>query len=184
MITELQLKKLIPFIEAIGNKFKNGLKILDYGYGKGILLEYLRNNLIDFNYYGFEVSNSTNIKKIKEEKNVKISIGNKSLLSDFIEKSDIIFLRSIFTHLKFNKFEAICNKFKNKYIIFSVFIDEEYHVEGKKLYNLDDCYRFVFYTEDMIKKYTKNNNLILEYKSKFYVPHVDLYQTIYVMYNE
>lgn len=181
MITEQQMKKLTPFIESMGDRFKDGLKILDYGYGKGILLEYMKDNLSDFEYYGYEVSDSSNVERIENEKNVKTCIGDDDVLNDFIEKSDVIFFRSIFTHLPFYKFEDICNKLKSKFIIFSTFISNEYHIEGDKLYGLDNCYRFVFYTDDMIKKYAERNGFTATYKDKFHVPHVDLYQSIYVM---
>lgn len=180
MVKDIKRTKINYFIDALKDRYRNGIKVLDYGYGKGDLYYVLKDNFNHFDYCGLEINGSENIDSNFISKSKLGLIGSKEE-KEFIDKSDVVILISIFTHLEFSDFEKICSKFKGKYIIFSTFIDDRYRVEGPKLYGLDNCYRFVFYTDRMIKDYADRNGYSVKRISKFYIQHVDLYQHVYAM---
>lgn len=157
--------------ESMGDFFKEGMKILDYGCGYAGYANFMSVYLKDFLYYGIEPKTSSRAELILDRQNVdkRVKLG---LIGSDIEKEaykvcDVILLDSIFTHLVFEDFEEIMDKFKpvldrDGIVVFSVWLKDKNYVEGiSNDYEVEGCYKRSFYTLKSIDQYCENNNLEL-----------------------
>jgi 2-polyprenyl-3-methyl-5-hydroxy-6-metoxy-1,4-benzoquinol methylase len=157
-------------IEPLEDKFCEGMKLLDYGCGNGRISNFLSGRLRDYTYYGIEPQGQPGIDIAKQTFNDSRHhfgyIGT-DLETKALSEVDCIILGSIFTHLSFNDFKSIMEKFKNSImkgavVSFSIFTDTEYKEIGRGAYGLSDCYNLVYYTEKQLNDWVSENNYTLK----------------------
>jgi len=172
---------LASLSEALGEVFQEGIRILDYGCGNARYCNFLSERLANFTYYGIEPPGSS----VSENAIMRASLayGHKpyvklGFIGDAVEQEaltnvNVVILGSIFTHLLFDKFEEICDKFRpvlarGGRVVFSVFTDEHYRCQfPDNLYQHKGCYSAVWYTPEMLKDYATKRVLLIQLKETF-----------------
>lgn len=163
------------FLEPCRQNFKDGFKILDYGCGAGIVLNFISLRLNKFQYVGLEPQSEHGAERINIAKNLlSDDRGNFDFINDQnlneLSKTefDCIILISIFTHLTIEETYSTLDKLlpflKNKKtkIIFSCFIDKEYNLFYPQPHINKNFFGVVKITENQLQSYAIKNNLNLE----------------------
>jgi len=178
-------------INPLEDKFKEGLKLLDYGCGNGRISNFLSGRLKDYTYYGVEPDGSAGLSIAKEYfSNPKhhFDLIGSEIEKEALENVDCIVLGSIFTHLKIEDFEIVMEKFKNSLlrgcdVVFSMFIGDEYWIRGEGgCYGIENCYALVIYTMDQLENFCKDNNYILKEFDSYLAQEVHLHRMFKVSY--
>jgi len=171
---------LASLSEGLGDFFKEGMKVLDYGCGNARYCNFISERLGDFTYYGVEPPGSPlsdaaieNGRKAYNRPYVKLGFIGDDVEAEALATVDAVVLGSIFTHLLFDEFHKICDKFKpildrGGKVVFSVFIDQFYRWQlPNTAYAHSECYSAVWYTENQLKNYCQKNKYALELKETF-----------------
>jgi len=186
--------QMATYSEAMGNHFKEGMIILDYGCRTGRYCHFLSQWLKNFKYYGIEIKGGESEILMSEANNqighdprVEFGLIGDSIESKSISESNVILLGSIYTHLKFETFVDLNDKFlpvidRGGIIIFSILLSEKYKVVGSGgAYGVKDCYGVAYYKKDMLDDYISNcNKYILRDMDTFLAQETYLH-TIYRM---
>jgi hypothetical protein len=140
---------------AMGEHFRAGITVLDYGCGAGRLAHFVRQRMLRFSYYGVEKPGSKyrhgekSIEAAREIFGWDFRIGFDLIGSDFerraIERADVAVLGSIFTHTDYEEMRAVLAKLapiakRCGIVVFSVFVDAEYPLENPGSYGMKDAY--------------------------------------------
>jgi len=162
------------FLEPVRDLFKEGVSILDYGCGAGILANFISERLKDYTYYGLEINSEHGIerldiaKKYLTDNRNYFGLINEDLTSVLKNKIDCVVLISIFTHLKIDAVKDIIFNLKPLFetnkeakIIFSCFIAEEDNVIDYKPEISDEFYGVSFIKEIDLVNFCEENNLKL-----------------------
>jgi SAM-dependent methyltransferase len=168
------------FLEPIKNKFIDGICVLDYGCGAGILGNFISERLKNFFYYGLDTNSSHGNERLNLAKEYlndeRLYFGtiDENLKKVLNKKIDIIVLISVFTHLPVNEIHKILNNLKNVFkknknasIIFSCFISDEDKLIDYLPDIWDNFYGISFIKEKHLTDYCKQNNLNLKKHSIF-----------------
>src|SRR5438105_3164612 len=101
--------------EAMGDRYGEGMKILDYGCGYARFFNFLTGRLKDFTYYGLEAPDSATghgqrcihfaKTSFGADRRGKFGFVGSELETEALREVDVILLGSIFTHLSFETFE-------------------------------------------------------------------------------
>lgn len=168
--------------EAMGDGFKEGVCVLDYGCGCARYANFLSERLEDFTYYGLEMNvdngkESCGVNAIKlaqsyfgKDKRIHLGFIEDEIEKEAFEKCDIILLGSVFTHIPIEEIEKINKKCmgtidRGGIVVFSIFLGSEYKPGIKGIYGIDDCYRTVHYTKEQLKEMYQG--LICEQKGEY-----------------
>jgi 2-polyprenyl-3-methyl-5-hydroxy-6-metoxy-1,4-benzoquinol methylase len=168
------------FLDPMGDKFCEGVSILDYGCGAGILANHISKQLKNFTYYGLEPQSKHGEERLSLAKQYisdpRCSFGfiEHELITTLKKKIDSIILISVFTHLEdrdiINTLDSLCRVFDHNPecdIIFSCFLSTE-----KRLVNFMPHIWSRFFGESYIpisvlENYCKNKNLSLTHCTSF-----------------
>ena len=178
----------------MGEKFKEEMTVLDYGCGGVRYVDFISQRLKTFKYYGIEPPNGTTKATIedlkircKNDSRIELGYIGEEIESKAYKESDVIVLGSIFTHLKFDKFNEICDKFvkymkRDCSIVFSVFLSNEEHVRGKNnCYGQKDCWSQSYYIKNKIEDYATERGMSLKLKETFTSKH-DKFQEVHQIF--
>jgi hypothetical protein len=163
------------FIDPIKYKFKDGLTIIDYGCGAGILANFISARLKDFIYYGLEPDSDHGTERINlamdsfQDNRVEFGfIDEYDYLIDE-NKIDAVVLISIFTHFKIDKIcEILDNVIKvfdkspDATVIFSCFPAEVARVDYDQPNINEGFYGASYIKLEELENYCHSKNLILE----------------------
>jgi SAM-dependent methyltransferase len=156
------------------------MKILDYGCGNARYCNFISERLADFTYYGVEppgspvsqgaIDGARRAYGIKPY--VKLGFIGEEVEAEALQQVDGVVLGSIFTHLLFDQFEAICAKFqpildRGGKVVFSVFLDQVSRWGTNNAYQHKECYSAVWYTQEMLDKYAAKNKVTIQLKETF-----------------
>jgi len=173
---------LSTFMEAMGDNFREGMTILDYGCGSARLCNFMSKRLKDFTYYGVEQPGGTghSTRAIEYAKmcfghDERVSLGmiGDEVEKEGLEKADTVLLLSIFTHLKIEDANAIMDKFmplisRGGTVIFSAFLKDRYKIVGKDMgYGLPGCYFAVYYTQEQLDEMEKRLDIKITQVGRF-----------------
>jgi len=167
---------LASFAEAMGEKYKEGMKILDYGCGSARFANFLSKRLLKFHYIGLEREESSwgvnCIEKAKElfghDSRVEVGYTDTDLDKKAIETCDTVLLLSVFTHTTIEETERILKKLlpiveRGGNIVFSVIFGNDYKLRGYA-YGFTDNYNITYNTKEQIEelknKLNVNMNLV------------------------
>ena len=168
------------FLEPVRDLFKEGVSILDYGCGAGILANFISERLKDYTYYGLEINSEHGIERLDiakkyltDDRNY-FGLINEDLRSVLKNKIDCVVLISIFTHLKIDAVKDIIFNLKPLFetnreakIIFSCFIAEEDTVHNYQPEISEGFYGVSFIRETDLVNCCNDNNLKLSKCSDF-----------------
>ncbi len=181
---------MASFANAMGDKFKEGMVLLDYGCGSGRFCNFMSKRLKDFSYYGVERLGSS----IKWGENAisfareyfggdpRVSLGfiGDKIEREAIDKADVVLLLSIFTHVPLEETNEIMDKLmpiinKGGSVIFSMFIENNYQCVSLnpviRSYGFENFYFKVNYTERQIKDIAKRLNIKID-KNGTFINHI------------
>jgi len=157
---------LASFSEAMGDSFREGMSVLDYGSGAGRYAQFLRQRLQRFEYYGLEKSGSNfqhGEKSIKAgrklfrwDRRIRFDMIGSRLEAKAIANASVVVLGSVFTHVDYDEMKTILSKFKpivarDGKVIFSIFLADAYRIENRGIYGIERCYNRVWFTADQIQ---------------------------------
>ena len=150
---------IASFINAMGDKYKEGMKILDYGCGSARVCNFLSKRLIDFNYIGLErvesdyCRNCINkaIELFKKDPRVEVGYIDTDLDRKAIATCDTVLLLSVFTHTTIEETERILIKLlpvieRGGNIVFSMIHGDSYKLGKDNTYGFKDNYRITYNT--------------------------------------
>lgn len=165
---------------GLGDNFCEGMKVLDYGCGNGRYANFLSYRIKDFTYYGLEVKGGVSeiaVNKAKElfENDNRVQFGfiDNDEEKIFLDSVNSVILGSIFTHLNFDDFKLVMEKFKpiikkNGVVSFSVFISDITHTDGVPgMYGIPNCYPLSYYSLKDMNEYCEENNYLLTKVDEF-----------------
>jgi len=153
---------------GFGQKYGEGLQILDYGCGGARMANFLARRLRSFRYIGVEPETGaplgdnehTNLHLCEaafgHDPRVRFGAIGSDVEADALAHVDIIVAGSIFTHLPFREFREVSEKFRDALargadFVFSVFIEAEYgHYGERGIYGVPTCWSYINYTQAMI----------------------------------
>jgi len=164
---------MASFFEPIRHLFKDGISVLDYGCGQGRFANFMMKRLDRFSYYGFEregsawssdlMSSTLHNFDLINDKRVRFAYIGGGLEEEAMAKCDAAIMASVFTHLRFESFLGIMDKFDGfirdgNPLVFSVFVKEKYRVSRTiEKYGFEDCYSRVVYSWDQLEEFSKDN---------------------------
>lgn len=167
---------IASFVNAMGEKYKEGMKILDYGCGSARVSNFLSKRLKDFHYIGIEKFKShyteTCINKAIElfghDERVIVGYTESELEKKAIEICETVLLLSVFTHTTIEETERILKKLlpiidRGGNIVFSMIHGNKYELKGNA-YDFKDNYSITYNTikqvDDLKNKLNINIDLI------------------------
>jgi len=161
--------------ESMGEYFKEGLKVLDYGCGSGRYCNFLSKYLKEFTYYGVEIEGSeghigmkTGMGSFGHDPRVNFGLIDSDMEKEVLSVVDVVLLGSIYTHLLFDDFIKVNDKFlpvidRVGTIVFSAFVGPEYVFPNKGgAYSVENCYGVVIYTIGQLEKYCYDREVEIE----------------------
>jgi SAM-dependent methyltransferase len=168
------------FFYPIWDKFKNNIRVLDYGCGAGILCNYISGQLEDFSYIGLEPDTEHGRERISlakqyfNDSRCEFGLIEHDLSNALKQKPDVIILISVFTHMVEQDIEIILNNLikvfeynPNCEIVFSCFLDTVQHVKEHQPNIWERFYGESYITFDFLKNFCTGNELIISKESEF-----------------
>lgn len=154
---------MASFANAMGDFYKEGMKILDYGCGSARFANFLSQRLQNFSYIGLERKESdwgvSCINKAKElfENDPRVNVGyvGSDIDNMAIETCEVVLLLSVFTHTTIEETEIILKKLlpivdRGGCVIFSVIFGNKYELRGSA-YGFLDNYNITYNTKQQIE---------------------------------
>jgi SAM-dependent methyltransferase len=175
----------------MGNSFREGLIVLDYGCGAGRYAQFLRQRLKTFQYYGLEKQGSAfrhGEKSIKIARKlfrwdgrVKFDLIGSRLEATALAQSEVVVLGSIFTHVDSEELEHVLKKLqpvvtRGGKIVFSIFIADQYQLEGKGAYGIENCYERAWFTAEQLQQLCDQNGWAAAEKESFVAQDVNVHR--------
>jgi SAM-dependent methyltransferase len=182
---------LASLSEAMGDSFREGMIVLDYGCGAGRYAQFLRQRLTRFSYYGLEKPGSVvqhgerSIEAARElfegDERAAFSLIGSPLETNALERADVAVLGSIFTHVDFDELKNILYKLepivaRRGKVAFSIFIDDAYRLESPGAYGFADCYGRVWFSEKQLEQLCTGNGWVAAEKEAFLAQEVNLHR--------
>jgi SAM-dependent methyltransferase len=151
---------MASLIRPMGERFREGVRIIDYGCGYGRLFNFITGHLRDFHYYGAEPLGGryldTAISYFGMDPRATFLTCEEVVKSPEILKSDAVILGSVFTHLRPVTCEYILSTLwpivtNGGMIIFSVMMKPGISFFQPGAYGFQDCYGQSFQTKEWIR---------------------------------
>jgi SAM-dependent methyltransferase len=182
---------LASLSEAMGESFREGIAVLDYGCGAGRYAQFLRQRLRSFEYYGLEKPGSavqhgeksikTARKLFRWDRRIRFNLIGSRLEAKALSRVSVVLLGSIFTHVDFDELQRILKKMqpvlsRGGKVVFSIFLADAYRLEDKGLYGFEGCYSRVWFTEEQIQRLCDQNDWAVVEKESFVAQEVNLHR--------
>jgi len=184
---------IASFINAMGDEYKEGMKILDYGCGSARVANFLSKRLKNFNYIGLERIESdwgqTCINKAIElfgnDPRVEIGYINTELDEKSINISNTVLLLSVFTHTTIETTEEIIIKLlpiveRGGDIVFSMIHGDNYVLKGSA-YGFENNFQITYNTREQVSVLATKLNVNIDLIDTF---DTDIRHWIYRIYKK
>ena len=170
---------------GLGEKFKEGMWVIDWGCGYGRYYNWLEAVLEDFFYYGFEPRGKNNGDLLIKFCRKTFELAHEPCLFEFIDNDEVVvnalltcdavILGSIFTHISIEAAHKLVQKFtplldRDGVVVFSVIIGDEYTL-GEPAYEVEGSYHLVTHTEKQIEELAEKNDCTLTKTGSFTTNH-------------
>jgi hypothetical protein len=167
------------FLDAIKYKFKEGISIIDYGCGAGILSNFISSRLETFSYVGLEPKSQHGQERIALGREYfndpRILFG---FTDDFLNikdnKVDAIILISVFTHMIFDDIKHVLDNLFQVFmsnpectIVFSCFISDTAKIVYHQPHIWERFYGESYITLVDLQTYCDEHNVNLEKHTEF-----------------
>jgi len=175
---------------GFGEKWREGVAVLDYGCGGARFANFLSRRLQDFRYVGVEPESGapidescatkagpTNLQLCEttfgHDPRVRFGAIGSEVELDALAHVDVIVAGSVFTHLPFRFFEQVMDKFRGTIargadLVFSVFLGDAYSQNGGPgLYGVENCWTWVVYTRAMLDELAERLDVKVEETGTF-----------------
>jgi hypothetical protein len=173
--------------EAIGERYQEGITLLDYGCGYGRFFNFLTGRLRNFTYYGLEIPNCPTqhgercIQYAKEtfgaDRRAKFGFSESELEDEALNAAHVVLLGSVFSHVDFERFQLLFRRFmpvldRGDAVVFSILLADGYKCTGPGfLLGMHDYfYQDVRYTRRQLSEYFEKERLILTEGEYFQAP--------------
>jgi cyclopropane fatty-acyl-phospholipid synthase-like methyltransferase len=158
---------LASLSSAMGASFRDGMTILDYGCGAGRYAQFMRQRLTRFTYIGVEKPGSASRhgersieaaqQIFRDDRRVTFGLIGSETETAAGARADVAVLGSVFTHVDLDELQRIFAKLRpiamrGGKIVFSIFIDEAYRLEGPGGYGFPDCYGRAWFTHVQLRQ--------------------------------
>jgi SAM-dependent methyltransferase len=182
---------LASLSEAMGESFREGLTVLDYGCGAGRYAHFLRQRLKTFRYDGLEKPGSVfqhGEKSIKIARKlfrwaprIRFDLIGSHLETVALARAEVVVLGSVFTHVDLEELRLILRKLQSVIarggiVVFSIFIADAYRLEGKGAYGLENCYERVWYTAQQLSELYGQNGWVATERETFVAQEVNVHR--------
>lgn len=181
---------LASLSEAMGEGFREGMTVLDYGCGAGRYAQFLRQRLARFTYVGLERPGSDfrhgekSVAAAQElfagDDRITFGLLGSTLEAHALMHADIAVLGSIFTHLDFVELTRILAKLSpivaRGRIVFSIFIDETFRLEEPGAYGFADCYGRAWFTAGQLRQVCEENGWVAAERETFVAQDVNVHR--------
>ena len=172
---------MATLLDPMGERFCEGVKILDYGCGCARLFNFITGYLKEFRYFGAEPEGGKELKIAKaffdDDPRALFISCESAILSKVVLSCDAVILGSIFTHLLTEKCESILESLwpivdNGGMIIFTAMFKPEAQAIRSGAHGFKDCYGVSFQRNGWIED--------LERKFSHEIPQVDTFQDHYI----
>lgn len=174
----------------MGDRFRDGMSVLDYGCGVGRYAHFLRQRLDRFEYVGLEKPGAENrhgensvavARKIfRRDPRCGFDLIGSDTETRALSRADVAVLGSIFTHVDFGEVQRILEKLQpvadRGVVVFSIFLDDHERLEGPGAYGFPDCYGRVWFTRDQLEALCHANGWKLEESESFLAQDVNVHR--------
>jgi SAM-dependent methyltransferase len=182
---------LASLSEAMGEIFREGMVVLDYGCGGGRYAQFLRQRLKRFEYYGLEKPGSKSqhgekciraARKIfRWDFRIRFDLIGSRLERTVLTCATVVVLGSIFTHVDLAELRHILKKLqpvisRGGKVVFSIFLAEAYRLEDEGIYGFARCYNRVWHTREQIQGLCDENGWAAAEKESFLARDLNLHQ--------
>jgi SAM-dependent methyltransferase len=186
---------LASLSEPLGERFRNGMKVLDYGCGGGRYANFLSERLEDFQYFGVEKRNSgyghgegaikAARKLYGQDPRVQFGFTRTRFEAKAVGTADIVVLGSVITHVAIDEAGRIFDTVapvagRGGVIVFSAFMADAYRLEGRGSYGFVDCYERAYYTGEQLRDLCSERNLTFVEEEGFLAQHVNMHHIFLV----
>jgi cyclopropane fatty-acyl-phospholipid synthase-like methyltransferase len=177
--------------EAMGESFREGMAVLDYGCGAGRYAQFFRQRLKRFEYYGLEKPGSsyqhgeksikTARKLFRWDRRVRFDLIGSPLESKAIARASVAVLGSIFTHVDFDELQSILKKLQQIIssggkVVFSIFLADTYRLEDEGIYGQRNCYSRVWFTGEQLERVCDANDWFIVEMDSFVAQEVNVHR--------
>lgn len=172
--------------EAMGNRWNEGMRLLDYGCGTARFANFMSGRLRNFTYFGVDVReshagpgiglNGVNVasEALKGDRRICLDYIGSDIDGFGVDTTDVGLAASVFTHLTVESSRAILEKLRpivnrGGIIVYTLILGDEYATIGPGGHGLSDCFSIVTNTPDQFAGYGER---------------VGLYRTMYGTYDQ
>lgn len=181
---------LASLSEAMGAGFREDMSVLDYGCGAGRYAQFLRQRLTRFTYYGLEnpggrvrhgeKSIAAGRELFRGDPRVALDVLGGPLEGTALARADVAVLGSIFTHVDLDEMARILNRMqaitaRGGKIVFSIFLDDAYRLEGPGAYGFAESYDRVWFTREQLAPLFDERGLAATETESFLAQEVNLH---------
>ena len=168
---------MASFANAMGNKFKEGVVLFDYGCGSARFCNFMSKRLDNFFYYGVEKLGSLDNWGEKaiayaqshfgKDNRIKLGFIGDDVEKEAINNAEVALLLSIFTHTDIKEMNSIMDKLmpiilRGGSVIFSVFIRDTYRCINNLAYGFERCYAKTEYNQKQINEISERLNINID----------------------
>jgi SAM-dependent methyltransferase len=163
--------------EGMGARFREGVRVLDFGCGYGRFFNFLTGRLRSFAYFGLELSGSVTehgeqclrfaVSAFGKDGRAEFGFTGTDFEKRALKEAEIVLVGSVFPHLDFKRLDQLFSKFipvieKGGAVVFSILLSDEYRCVGPGFYLEmgDYFYQEVRYTRPQLAGYFGSKNLV------------------------
>lgn len=184
---------LASLSEGMAGRFREELKVLDYGCGVGRLCNFMSARLKSFAYVGLEKGGGVSghgeqCVRIASavfgmDSRARFGLIGSTLHSEAVQQSDVAVLGSVFTHLGADGVEAILTNLqpimdRGGAVVCSIFTADQPRLQGKGAYGFTDCYDVAQFSQPQLDALWRKHGVKADERETFLAQEVNLHRIL------